>query len=201
MRGFMKRLKTVRLLSKIVRPLVAMGLPSFIAMIWLISYLSPFRTGRTVLAYHHVWLTKGYEVAVARGKIEVSMTVRQYFDGDSEPSLNEFLDTGAGPITGWYCESILPYAVVGDTSSGSVWAQLGIYSVSERLLSDDGSPTGIIMPCWILMTLSLAIASPFYVALFRSRRVGDGCSAAAAQSAVTIFAPAVESVSNADRKF
>ena len=66
MRGFMKRLKTVRLLSKIVRLLVAVGLPSFISMIWLMSYLSPFRTGRTVLAYHSVWLTKGYEVAVAR---------------------------------------------------------------------------------------------------------------------------------------
>ena len=165
----MKRLKTVRFLSRIVGALVAVGLPLFIAMIWLISYLSPFRTGRTVLAYHSVWLTKGYEAAVARGKIEVSMKVRQYFDGDSEPTLHEFLDTGAGPITGWYRERIL--SVAGDTSSRPVWAHLGIYLVSERLLSDDGTPTGIIMPCWILMALSLGIASRFYLAFFRSRRV------------------------------
>lgn len=167
----MKRLRTVRLLSKLVGPWVAVGLPSFIAMIWLISYLSPFRTGRTVLAYHDVWLTKGYEAAVARGKIQMSVTVRQYFDGDPEPSLSEFLDTdsGSAAITGWYCERILPYAVEG-TPTGSAWEHMGIYLVSERLLSDDGRPTGIIIPCWLLMALSVGIASPIYVAFFRRRR-------------------------------
>lgn len=153
-----------------VRAAVATGLLLLIAVIWVIGYLSPFRTGRAVLAYHHVWLTKGHEVACASGEIQLSLTVRQYWEGDAESSLNEFLDTGPVPVTGWYCERILPYAIAASSPTDSAMEHMGIYLVSERLVSDDERPTGIIIPCWLLMALSLGIASPVYVGCFNRRR-------------------------------
>lgn len=139
---------------------------------WGVSYRYPCCAGWAILERRQTWLTKGYQIAFGRGQLELSCVTIQLWE-DAERTRQEFLETGAQPVVGWYDERRQPDAVaMSCIPIDPFWNRLGIYRTSDSALAgDSNSPTGIVLPFWLVTFLCISVSAPFYRRAFRRYQI------------------------------